>query len=56
MLYERGKAFNCTLWKEDLPISQENCENGRERNWVAMIIGTLLTSKERMLECIHMKF
>jgi hypothetical protein len=42
-------------WKEDLPISYHNCNNGKERNWVAMSVGILVTSKERMLKCIHVK-
>jgi hypothetical protein len=47
--------MDCPLWKKDLPIFYQSCKNGKERNWVAMNVGTLVTSKERMLECIHMK-
>jgi hypothetical protein len=31
-------------------------KNGKERNRVAIKVGTLVTRGERMLECIHMKF
>jgi hypothetical protein len=54
-LHER-EGMDFPLWKEDLPISYHSCNNGKERNWVAMNIGTLVISKERMLECIHVKF
>jgi hypothetical protein len=30
--------------------------HGKERNWVAMDVGTLVMNEERMLECIHVKF
>jgi hypothetical protein len=30
-------------------------KNGKERNWVAINVGTLATNEERMLECIHVK-
>jgi hypothetical protein len=33
----------------------QSFNNGRKRNWVAMNVGTLVTSEERMLECIHEK-
>jgi hypothetical protein len=33
----------------------QSCNNGKKRNWVAMNVGTLVTSEERMLECIHEK-
>jgi hypothetical protein len=29
--------------------------HGKERNWVAMDVGTLVTNEERMFECIHVK-
>jgi hypothetical protein len=30
----------------------QSYKNGRKRNWEAMNVGTLVTSEERMLECI----
>jgi hypothetical protein len=30
-------------------------KNGKERNWVAINVGTLVIIEERMLECIHVK-
>jgi hypothetical protein len=42
-------------WKVDLPISYHNCNNGKERYWVAMSVGTLVTSTKRMLKGIHVK-
>jgi hypothetical protein len=56
MLYGRGQVLDFPLWKENLPVLQHNSENGKEKNWVAMNIGTLVTNKERMHECIYMKF
>jgi hypothetical protein len=29
--------------------------NGKERNWIALNVGTLVTNEERTLECIHVK-
>jgi hypothetical protein len=54
MLHER--AGNGLPIMEEVPSNiYQSCNNGKERNWVAMNIGTLSTNKERMLECIHMK-
>jgi hypothetical protein len=55
-VFMRGKVHDFPMWKEDLPIFYHNYKNGKERNWVAMNVGALITNEERMLECIHMKF
>jgi hypothetical protein len=48
----RGQVMDYPLWKEDLPTQ---LLHGKERNWVAINVDTLVTNEERMLECIHVK-
>jgi hypothetical protein len=44
------------LRKEDLPLLHLNCVVDKERKiWVAMSVGTLVTTEGRMLGCIQGK-
>jgi len=51
----RGHVMAYPLGKENLPILYHKCNNGKKRICVAMSIGTLVTRKERIFGCIHMK-
>jgi hypothetical protein len=58
-----SQFFQCVVVAGNgLPIVEEGSsnilpelKNGKERNWVAINVGTLATDEERMLECIHVK-
>jgi len=42
------KAMEFPLWKEDPPIFYHNCNNGKNKSWVAMNISTLVNRERRM--------
>jgi hypothetical protein len=44
-----------SIMEEESSSTPPYLKKGKEGNWVAKNIGTLIGNKERILECIHIK-